>query len=1132
MRICNLAKSVPYKKNPFLGRELLCFANPTQPPEGSGQAEGEKSENAPLVDRLSNVVPGKQGKPEELIERHERWITLLSPYNQIQVQINHLHEVKKMLSDPNLTNTPEYKNRLQAYLAQEYKKMEQVLGVLPNVANSLTDSITRNAKSQFNTDRVGALRDTDRLIAELTKQRKLELAKIGETLKEDLTQRVVGLRKKWAEKPPKGYEDYQAGWLEYCDQLEKTLKAQDLSNLDDGTKDSPVGSKLLKEAEVWWDKLSHMEDSYVDFTKQDTSQFTLENATKVYEELKKKRHTILNDKVLQDFQKVADEVLAKGEQTLGLVEAKIRELGGDPANEKDEDLGKNTEDVKTLKRTSSELKEKLKGLREKKNIDAEVEKVFTSKEKYTEFKVPTASGVVEIPKGIEGQLAALKEVPLSTPGRRQVIRTLLEGMEAVEKNLGGYKEYAEVVLPQALIDMDLFQKGLNIDGKASQREIMLINPFATLGHLWHSYSEAVKGNVETNEKRGAGYFQRDATKIFDHMGKIPVIGNLSVIKSLTELSVNGSVEAEHAEHHRVGEYEKSYEAVPPDHLAHMAEIASDQWELQACLKVLAKAGRIDWNVPWLAKALNKYQKMVRIPEDRHYHMRNLTQSNELMRQAFVYIYRDEDVYRNLRNTNLSSYESKMGDYTKQWGGIAAQPGALESRAEEILALYESDHHEGKHNSKANPIEFESIIRYAVEQGKMKMEARLRLLVRGIASGLLSFDRGVNATDKNNNYPPYDYFDTGHGRGDKPTYDNVLEWNEYAKSPATWDYFMHSQKSFGVMNNKAVNERLIKTMTQGSHRLDHDDAPGIAGYLRMDITRDLLKAKTQGGYGMPVTGLLSLSTGNEMWLRMYAEEYKSMSHQKRKDELVRFASQFMMMEGIMNGRVFKESQDYYRLKEGPDRNEPPRNGRGAYMKSAADTSPGKKLFTIKDPKYKSNASTAEILSYVADQLQHLDFTKPPLVHMLLTNQIKTNEQAVSVCQQLEAQTGMFEGSPPKGIDDLYSKLDKYFEYAISNNTENVDKMVNSICAEHANHVFDHDTEHKLDHGVEHVREAARVRGLTGVEPPHHPPTSGGGGDQGGGHHEGDHPAEGHDHGASHGSTPVGGGPSSHGSTHGH
>jgi hypothetical protein len=1116
---CHLVNSAQSKKNPFLGEELIWFANPNTPsapeegsnvlpfPARSGERaapaprEGNGGEVVPLFDQMKGVVPGVHGDPEDLMSRHEYWMSLLSNYNQIQLNINYLHDLRKKLSDPKLIESPDFKAKIRSILQQEYQKMEQVLGTLPNTSNSLRDSIHRNIRNQLNTDRVEALRITDRLIAEATRQRKIELDNAGTHLKEDLTERAVDLLKKWQEDPPAGYEEYQDGWIEYCTKIIDTIQSQDLAGLDDGKKDSPVGNQLLQEAQVWWDKLAHMQDSYEDFKRQDTSQFTVENAEAQYEALKHKKDEILNPEVLTHFNSAADEVLRKGEETEAIIESKIREWKGNRER---------GSDIESLKASLEQLKEKMKELKSKKNIKEMVDTAFKSKKEVARFQVPNDEGYIAIPEGIEGQIEALKKVPMSTPGRRQAIRTLLESMKGLEDNIKNYKTFAEVSMPQALIDLDLFQKGIDTSSDKIQREIMFVNPFATLGHLWHSYTEAVKSNVETNEKRGAGYFQRDATKIFNHMPKIPVIENLSVIKSLTELSVNGAVEAEHAEHHRIGEYEKQYEAVPPDHLSHMAEEASDQWELQGCLKVLAKAGRINWYAPWLFKALNRYQKTVKIPEDRHWHMRNLTKSNELMRQAFVYIYRDEDVYRNLRNTNLSSYESKMGEYNKQWGGIAAEDGALKKRAEEILSLYESDHARGVHNSKANPIEFESIIRYGVEWGKMKMEDRLNLLVRGIASGLLPFDRGVNATDKNNNYPPYDYFDTGTARAGKPTYDDVLEWAVYAKDPATWDYFMH--KADGVMNNKSVNERLIKTMTQGSHRLDHDDAAGISGYLTMAIKRDLLKQKTQGGYGMPATGLISLITGDDFWLRMFAEEYEKRSYETNKNEMIRFASGFMMMEGIMNKRVFKDSQDFFRLEPGPDRDSPPRFPRGGY----------KKVFQVKDTitvggkkkKYNGNAGAAEILQDVAGKIEMLDLGEPFLLKKLLHNEIKTDGDAEAICAQLESTTHMFEGVPPKNLNDLYGALPKYFEYILEKDSSKMEAMVALIKSEHGRHGSQ--IEHDLEHDIQHVREAAMERGRTGFEPEHHGDH---GGDHGGhGGHGGDHGG----HGGAHSAHPAAGG----------
>lgn len=1050
---CHLSNSAPAKKNPFLGQELLWFANPNKPQGPEGSEMGDGKELSPLAKEFLEVIPGRLGEPEELMQRKDWWVSELRNYSHIQHDIDYFYSLRAELNDPKLINTPDYKEVIKRKATKAYQEMARVLGTLPNAENSLTDSINKNLQNELKADRVDTIRKIDKTIAELMKQRKLELQTVGEHIKIDLMDRAIKLHDLWVQNPPKGYEDEAPDWAEYLQETWDALEKQDLSALDDGKKDSPLGNALLQGAQEWWDCLGAMEDTYMDFTRNDPSQFTVENAEAQYKAMKAKTESILSDKAVQEFIVKADEVIKKGGETLAAIDAKMAEWKNDKTRKGDYD---------TLLASKIQLTAKLKDLADKKNIKDYVLQAFSSDKEIAKFKVP--GGEVSIPEGLEGQIEALKKVPMHSEGRRKAIRMLMEAINEIGKNVENYSDFADVKLPQALVDMQLFVDGMDVNTNKRTREFIWVNPFATLGHVWHSYTEAVKSNVETDEKRGAGYFQKGFTEKMSGLGRVPVIGKIKVIKSLTELSINGSIEAEHAEHHRIGEFEKQYENVPPDHLAHIASEASDQWELQGCLKVMAKQGRINWYAPWLFKALKKYQKTIDIPEDHHWHMRNISESNELLRQAFVYIYRDEDVYKSLRNTNLSSYESKMGEYSKQWGPIAAQEGALRKRAESILAVYQEDHKNGVHNSTASPIEFESIIRYAMDQGKMKMEERLKLLVQGIACGLLSFDRGINATDKNNGYPPYDYFETDTLRGGKPTYDDVLEWAVYAKSPETWDYFMH--KADGVMNNTAVNERLMKTMTQGSHRLDHDDAAGIAGYLTVNITRDLLKQKTQGGYGMPVTGLKSLSTGNEFWLRMYAEEYDRRTPKQNRDEMIRFASQFMMYDGILNDRVFKGSQDYFRLTDATGANETPRFSRGGYSK----------VFGTKD-----SGTVREIVSDTADMLALLDYEEIPLIRKLIHNEIRTDNDASSIAQKLEYQTGMFKGDVPKNIDELYAKMNCYFEF-IMDKTENVEKLVSNVKAQHS--IDRHHYEHAVHHDIEHIREAERVRGITGKEPEHH------------------------------------------------
>jgi hypothetical protein len=1130
---CHLSNSASFKKNPFLGPELLWFANPNAPggptppaapAEPSVEEAPQKEGVVPLVDYLKEKVPGHHGDPEKLMERQEHWITLLGDYNGVQQQIDYWFGARAQLNDDKLFKLPVYRQRFKALVKPMYGEMLKTLqGKFgPKVERGAAKSIREQAMGELKADRANAIHDVDATIRALFEARKEELLKINEKLQEDMQERIKILKEKWEDKCPKGFEECQAGWVETCMDLLGKIQEQDLSTLDDGTKkEGAIGNELLKEYQIWWDQLDAMEDTYADFSRP----FNEAEVEEEYKKLKSKTDHLLTDAAIKTLQENTDHVLRASRETIPIIKAKIAAWKGDDTKK---------QDVETLEKSLTDLEERMVGLEKTRDIKKLVDEMFTGTKEIGKFKLPNEEGFISIPEGIEGQIEVLKKTPFTTPGRRAVIRTLLDSMQSVGSTVQAYVEFGSVALPQALEDLRLFGEGIDPNSKKVVREIMFINPFAAAGQIWESYKTAVKGNVETNAKRGAAYLQKEIAKPLNHLSKIPGVRHLSVIKSAAEMSSNGATEAEHAEHHRISEFEKNYEKYPPDHLLHTAMEAGDQWELKACLSLLAKHGRIDWCAPWLAKKLNSYQKTIKIPEDRHYHQRNTSKSRELFRQAFVYIYRDEDSYKSLRNTNLSSYESKMSEFSKDWGGIASEDGALEKEAQTILDLYKADHDAGNHASKADPIKFESIIRYATEWGKMKMEARLKLLVQGIAIGLLPFERGVNSTDKNNNYPPYDYFDSSTVRGKKPTYDDVLEWNVYAKTPASWDYFMH--KSDGVMNNKTVNERFIKTMTGGGFKMDHDDAAGVGGYLTMNIAKDLLTQRTQGGFLMPATGLLSISTGQEMWLRMYAEEFSKRSVEANKLEMIRFGSSFFMYEGILNRRVFKDKQNYFRL-EPSDAAVPPRFSRGGYN-NPDDLN--KNLFQVKNMNV--NAGVGEIISDVAHMLIKLDFTEDPSMHLLsklVKNEIKTDDDAKLICEKLERETKMFEGSPPQNIDALYDALPKYIGYAIEKHPEQLDAMVKMITSQHGRHTYEMD--HGLEHELEHVRAGVTHRGLTGEEPKHEKQKGGDGG-HGGGHggdapHKGDHPAEegGHEEhpaeGGDHGAHPAAGGAGAHGDDHG-
>lgn len=1041
--------------------------------------------------------------PDKRWEIHADWVALLRDYNGTQNALQDLVKERKELGNDKNWNRADFKkNRYHFKLRQKYKTLLEVAEQLPGMEQSVKQRLREEEKNEANLDRGKAIKEVDDMIARLVAERKAQAELMDATIKENLTARLNHIKKQWLDNPPNGYKDVRDSWIEYITTATEQLKEKNLADIDDGSLEFPNGESpakvLFEDANKWWNMANNIEDSYKDFVRfgegkevNADGDFVDLTDAKLEEEFTKLQGQIardMNDAEIDKFKAIVGQVKTEAASLKTEIERKIKST-------KDQERKWWEDQLKTVEEQIGELEKH-------EDIKAAIRDAFFSEEGIETDKPDSIGGVVTfgpkggemvVPRGLKGQLEFLKKAPMSTAERRAVARTLLEGMKGVGEKIMSYKDFGEVQLTETLENMRLFRTSLNEGTGRPTRDVVMINPFETLGHFWHSVTETVKGNVETEAKRGAGYWQRDATKILTH---IPNPTNNQMIKSLTELHPNGAQEAEHAEHGRVGDIEKGYDSFNTEHLMHLAAETIDRFEFKACLNILAKRGRVDFYAPWLFKQLNRWQKTVKISEDRYWHQKNLTSSEEKMRQAYIYIYRDSEAFKSLKNTNASSYESKMKEYEKNWGGIAAEPGALVNEAQRILDQYEADHHAGKHFSTADPIKFESIIRYAVAQGKMKGEARMRFLVLGISSGLLPFDRGVNTTDTNNTYPPFDWFDSGVGRGDRPTIDDIKEAAAYAKNETTWDYYMHKS----VMYNTTVQERFEKTLSQGSHRVDHDDAPMLAGYLGIERVKDMLTQKTQGGYGMPKTGLMSLATGNEFWLDMYGELYAGREPKQNKLEMVRFASQFLTYEGVLNRRAYKGAE-MFRL-EPSDAAKPPRTS-GIYSKVFAREEKG----------------TGAIVKGVADYLTMLDFDSSyPLIKKMVNDEIRTDDDAKAIINALESQYGIWNGDPPKGIDDLYKRIAPYLEYAVNQTKEdNLGAMVAKLQQDHRENIAKaqakakakgavfadytkalHDAEHEADH----VRASAleRAQGVDVDNRPHKKPAEGGGGgESGGGHH---------------------------------
>lgn len=985
----------------------------------------EKGVEKGLYNSFKDVV---KDTPELEIhgEFETHWISKLGDYNGVQNQIDHFVQQKKRLSDDKfIKDSPDFK----AEFKKVYQEMLAAIQKGPiKISPETLRRIQENAKQEVTENykaakRAPLIKAIDEVIESLIEERRKQFLELMEYMLDNLKRRIIFLIEKWQVAPPLGYEDVQEEWIEYCVELLETLDKTDFSTLDLSKPDFPEMDKHFALAKDWWYSVSLFEDTYKDFNQAGKQELSRETLQAQFSDLEKNAQEKLTDKKVHDYQSKLDAVTAEIDKLLPELEAKSKDKSLDKAERE-----LRASEIFTLKNAKQTLLEK-------RDIKTLVNDTLYSEEVLTD-KAFSRSGVkLEIKKGLKHQLDFFNSAPLNSQERRLLMRSMNDGMKEMKQAFDNIEVEANVQFVETLNKLRLYRESLTFTEGPVTQEVIWINPFEAWGHVWHSVTTTIKGNVETEAKRGAGYLQKQGTK---WMEKVPNPTNNQVIKSFKEFSANGEQEAEHAEHGRVGDIQKGYEGFNTEHLYHLAAETSDRWEFKACLNLLADRGRVNWYDPWIYTQLNRWQKTVKLPTDPNWHRTYITASDDMLRQAFIYIYRVTDDFKNLKNKNTSSWESKKGEFKKGLGLLAAEPGGLKREADKLLDKFKDDHHNHIHFSKADPIKYEAIIEYAIEQGKMNGEDRMYYINHGIAEGFLPFDRGAELTKLNNTYPPVDRYDSGSARGDRPTIFDVKEWACHDKVTNMYDVFET------LSDNAATNQRANKTISQGQNRVDHDDAPMLAGHIDAETMQRILSANGQGGYGLPATGLQSLVVGHELWLDMYAHRFSQKKKEFNDAQLTRFVTMVMRFDGITSRQMYANQTTFWRLDESVASSEEPRTV-GLY----------KQLFGHETLRGDGSNKIKDYIGSVKGYLELLDFDSDfALIKKLNNKELKTTDSIKDFISGFRTKyndeiTDKIFGKPPvDNIDKMYEVvIPAYIKYITEKETQRVQTMVDAINNDH-------------------------------------------------------------------------------------
>ncbi|MBU2524105.1 hypothetical protein KKG71_02845, partial [Patescibacteria group bacterium] len=216
--------------------------------------------------------------------------------------------------------------------------------------------------------------------------------------------------------------------------------------------------------------------------------------------------------------------------------------------------------------------------------------------------------------------------------------------------------------------------------------------------------------------------------------------------------------------------------------------------------------------------------------------------------------------------------------------------------------------------KVNPHEYEAIIEYCIEYGKMGGEEKIYYLLQGLDCGLLEYpDRMMHFDSKKlNEYPILEILASATGGGKtRPSREDLRNWAKIdgdKNAPGDdfnqwfWTYASHAPR---------VLQRADKTLSQGTNRMDHDDVTATIAFVESSTIKQMLKLSYGGEYGLPATGFGNMSVAYLQYIDNWAKNAEYIDNSV--EHLKRFVNAFTSYYSVTRGRMWKK-KDYFRFTE--------------------------------------------------------------------------------------------------------------------------------------------------------------------------------------------------------------------------
>lgn len=1017
------------QKKLFLGETFRVFADPKTPaedidmatmPANLSEAAKRKSE---FTREMEEVVPEKitMQPQHDSTEMQEEWNALLGRYNAIQSTINYLLKRKKELQDPKtVANDPAFRAKYQQ-IYQDMVSVEALRYEGLNESDVDWADLRTKLADQANMRTSVILEDVQTMIDGLVMVRRQNLEVVMERVKRDFARRINHLKEQWRAHPPHGYEQVSGEWTEYCDNVIKVIN--ELPEFDSTSPkfpekddpDHPGASEVYKTMKEWAAYLDSLEDSYELFSQGQNHELSIKKLEDRYKVIDKERKKIINGDFNSKINREIDEVLGPLNQLIGEIESR---LGPEPTDPHDKEA--ESDDVKNKRKELEGLKKTVKNLEGSKNVEAAFKEAFESEDVL--LTAQRAGRIEALPKGLKGQIDFIKKMPFSEEERRHMMFRLNESLDRAQLEIKGAEEYYKTTLPAMLQRIRVYQDQLAQKPKGAKFTIMWLPAKGTFDEMSHTVTDLFERSYKRDTGRKAGIFGREVFKPLSKIKNPP-----ELLKPITEISGAMDIHREHAETEDYQNWMKHHEHASFEHMFHVMHDTNNRFEFRAVVELLAKKGRMRFNDDeGFFRQLNKFQQNISVPVNKYWHLEKRPSSQEVIRKAINGIYQDPEIYRSWVTQNASGIESEKGNKMKTLGELSEDKDGLKGKIQGILTEYIEDKKDPhKHFSEADPVEYEAVLTYAIDQGKLDAEDVLYFLIQGIGHGLLALERGSEYTGKNNNYPAIEIFASETKRGPKPTLEDLEEWSKMSYDH--YYYWYHSH----VMYLPKVQQRLNKALTQGI-RLDHDYFTAFAGYAS-GKTLETLLAQSNDGYRLQSTAIQNGTLGRLMAFDTLMENLDGMGADGTR-ALSDFVSASVVFDGILNNKMHqKEGSRYFRLDQAAKMGYP-------RYKDQYNQFYGR-----------GGNTTMSNLQVLRDRLIELDFDKTefPLLRKLFNGEFKDDAQAADFGRRMMARyPGIFgDNQEPKGIDDLFQYVGAYMDYVIKNHSAVVKALKRSVTHEH-------------------------------------------------------------------------------------